>query len=148
MKDPGLTIELTSDRDELARLGPIAETFAAKYKLPEDVACALHLSLEELVANTICHGCGNDNTHSIRIHMDCVGSEVTVTLEDDGKPFNPLLKADPRIDIPIDARPIGGLGIYFVRQLMDDMNYSHVNGKNRLVMKKRWVGKTSVQRAV
>lgn len=129
--------ELSYDRHELARLGPLAHEFAGRHHLPEPVSSAVHLALEEVVTNAICHG---DDGHRgiVRIDLECSGSEVTIVVEDEGKPFDPLRRPDPRVDLPIEDRPIGGLGIYFVRQLMDDVAYVRVDGKNRLVMKKRW----------
>jgi serine/threonine-protein kinase RsbW len=59
-----------------------------------------------------------------------------VQIKDDGKPFNPLIAPDPDIKVPIEERKIGGLGIYLVRRLMDELDYTQDSGENVLVMKK------------
>jgi anti-sigma regulatory factor (Ser/Thr protein kinase) len=62
---------------------------------------------------------------------------VTVTVEDDGVPFNPLEATEPDLDRPLEERSIGGLGIHLVKNLMDDVEYRREAGRNYLVMRKR-----------
>ena len=61
---------------------------------------------------------------------------VHVTFIDSGRPFNPLDKPDPDITLSADEREIGGLGIYMVKNTMDDVIYEFSDGKNHLTMVK------------
>ena len=61
---------------------------------------------------------------------------MTLTFIDNGKPYDPLKKADPDITLPANERPIGGLGIFMVKKTMDDVNYEYADGKNILRLKK------------
>ena len=63
------------------------------------------------------------------------GAEVEV--EDDGLCFNPLDAPEPDLTGPIEDRPIGGLGIYLVKNIMDELDYRRREGRNCLFMKKR-----------
>jgi serine/threonine-protein kinase RsbW len=62
---------------------------------------------------------------------------VVVTVEDDAREFNPLLHPEVDTTAPLDARAIGGLGVALLRQLMDDVSYARMDGKNILVLKKQ-----------
>jgi anti-sigma regulatory factor (Ser/Thr protein kinase) len=132
-----ISIELTNDFNELNRLNNILEEYCDLNELPSNILFAMNLSLEEVITNVISYGYEDDKEHqiNIRIRLDCGGIEIEV--EDDGKPFNPLEKEDPDIDASIEERPIGGLGIYLVRNYMDDLVYKRSGGKNLLFMKKR-----------
>ena len=60
-----------------------------------------------------------------------------LTVTDDGHPFNPLEAPEPKTDLPIEDRPIGGLGIHLLRELSDGMTYERRNGRNQVTIVKR-----------
>ena len=62
---------------------------------------------------------------------------VKITFADSGIPFDPLNAPPPDVNLPAEERPIGGLGIFLVRELMDDVSYRYENGKNTLAFEKR-----------
>ena len=64
---------------------------------------------------------------------------MQIQIEDDGKEFNPLSYAEPDTDLSLDDRKIGGLGIHFVRKIMDDITYIRSDNKNILTLKKNIV---------
>lgn len=66
----------------------------------------------------------------------CAGSEAVIEFEDTGKPYNPLEKNDPNIDADAEERELGGCGIFMVKNLMDVVEYRHVENKNILLIKK------------
>ena len=61
---------------------------------------------------------------------------ITLTFTDDGKPYDPLSTEEPDITASIDDRPIGGLGVFIVRNTMDQLSYENKNGQNILTLKK------------
>ncbi len=65
-------------------------------------------------------------------------SELTAEVEDDGRAFDPLARAAPDIEQPIEEREVGGLGIFLVKKLMTEVAYRRDGGKNILTMTKRW----------
>ena len=64
-------------------------------------------------------------------------SSIVITFIDHGKPYNPLLKEDPDISLPAEERETGGLGIFLVKKLMDDMAYDYREGQNILQIRKK-----------
>ncbi len=94
------------------------------------------LALEELVTNCIKYGYDDTAAHVIQIHLQLAGGEMIMTVEDDGHPFNPLEQAEPDTNLPIEERPIGGLGIHMLRKMSDRMEYVRENGKNRVTLHK------------
>ena len=62
---------------------------------------------------------------------------LEISFKDAGVRFNPLEKEDPDITLAIEDRPIGGLGIFLCKQMMDDIRYTYENGENRLTMYKK-----------
>jgi anti-sigma regulatory factor (Ser/Thr protein kinase) len=63
--------------------------------------------------------------------------EVHVDVEDEGKPFDPLQVPPPDLHSPLQERQVGGLGIHFIKQLVDEVTYARVDGRNRLHLTKR-----------
>ena len=61
---------------------------------------------------------------------------VIITFTDSGMPYDPVAREDPDINVPAEDREVGGLGVFMVKQMMDDMEYSYQNGKNILTVQK------------
>ena len=96
----------------------------------------INICLDELFTNTVSYGFEDDLKHFIRFIISLHKNVLTILIEDEGVPFNPLMKKEPEIPADLlDAR-IGGLGIHIVKKLMDDISYERIDGKNRLTMKK------------
>jgi serine/threonine-protein kinase RsbW len=92
----------------------------------------LELALEEILVNILNHAnTKNDNNVEIAASVDDDNSFVLQVI-DDGMPFDPLAEPDPDLNVDIVDRPIGGLGIFLVKQLMDDVRYRRENEQNIL----------------
>jgi anti-sigma regulatory factor (Ser/Thr protein kinase) len=72
----------------------------------------------------------------IVIEAEDRGDSVQFVIIDGGTPFDPTAKADADTTLSVEERPIGGLGIFLVRQLMDTVSYEYKGGKNRLTLVK------------
>ena len=102
--------------------------------------CAFHLGfslvLEELGINILTHGGkGKERRPEIEIVLTSEDHALTIEVLDDGHPFDPLQDSPkPDLTATIEGRPIGGLGIHLVRNLMDDLHYQRDAGKNRLTL--------------
>jgi serine/threonine-protein kinase RsbW len=66
--------------------------------------------------------------------------DVTLTLEDDGAPFDPLSLAAPDVTASLEGRRVGGLGVFLVRQVMDTVSYQRRGTMNQLRMTKSLIG--------
>jgi anti-sigma regulatory factor (Ser/Thr protein kinase) len=136
-RPPNLTMMLVNQASEIERACTAAEDFASGNGLSSEVGYALALTLDEVVANVIRHGFEDPDEHIIRVRLWLDDDLLSVQVADDGKAFNPLLAPEPDLDLPIDQRPVGGLGIHIMRTMMDDLEYKRVNGQNLLTLRKR-----------
>ena len=114
-------ITIINQVEQLEELAGILETVSEEWDIPMKVSLNLNLVLEELITNIIFYGYDDKNEHRIFIRLYKKDNEIEIQIEDDGKEFNPLLVAEPDIDESIENRKIGGLGIHFVRKIMDGM---------------------------
>ena len=131
------SLVLRNDLSELERLSQAVAAWCQKNAVIADVEYQLNLALDEIVSNVIHHGWKDDGEHQLHVRVSRAESELTVEVEDDAPPFNPLEVPAPDITKPLEERPIGGLGIHLVRQIMDGLEYRRQDGKNLLVMKKK-----------
>ncbi len=131
-----LELEIKNDLQELARMGAEIESFGEKNSLQNEAVFDINLVLDELVTNIISYGYEDENVHIIKIVLEKKPDKVSITLSDDAKAFNPLGKDNPDTSIPLEEKPIGGLGIYFVKQKMKNLVYSRKSGRNILKMDK------------
>jgi len=95
-----------------------------------DSRAAHHVALvvEEIVTNLGTHGNCRDKPAKIRLMVE--PAQVTGEIIDTGPPFDLRLAPDPAIEVPLEERPIGGLGLYLIRKLTSTLEYSHQNGQN------------------
>lgn len=75
-------------------------------------------------------------TATIRTRISEEPRAMTLTFLDRGIPYDPLAREDPDIALPADERPIGGLGVYMVKKIMDEAFYAYRDGQNILTLKK------------
>lgn len=94
------------------------------------------LAIEEIATNCIKYGYDDAKEHIIEVKLLLSAKTLVVTVEDDGHAFNPLEVPTPDTSLPAEDRPIGGLGLYLLRQLSDRMEYTREQGKNRLTLQK------------
>lgn len=130
-------VQLKNDLAEFDRLMPWLQEWGAAQQFPGSVQYALQLSLEEVVTNVIKYGFPDAAPHVIDLRFDLENDQLTVEVEDDGRAFNPLEKSDPNLDLELEERPIGGLGIFLVKQMMDSVEYRRIKDHNLLVLRKK-----------
>ena len=137
-----VVVRLTS-RADLSCVFDQLRRFCGKHSITKEVERDLHLALDEIVTNVLEHGRAATRRRKaavqISVEMAVVGrgAAVQITVTDNAAKFNPLARADPRVDAPVAERQIGGLGILFVKRLMTRVRYTRRNGLNRLVMTRR-----------
>ena len=89
----------------------------------EDLAGDLVLSVNEAVTNVLLHGY-SDQPGLIELSVEANGSDLTIRLSDGGPLFDPTTAPTPDLRLPLDQRPLGGLGVHMMRQLTDELAYS------------------------
>lgn len=127
-------------RNHLGELPKMAETVSAWCKENEVPAAAefhVNLALEEIVSNVIRYGWKDGSEHGIHVRLWRMKDEIRIEVEDDALRFNPLEAPAVDVNLPLEERPVGGLGIHLVRQVMDSLEYRRLEGKNFFVMHKK-----------
>jgi phosphoserine phosphatase RsbU/P len=128
---------ITNDTVELERLAEVVETFVEKLGLSEKLAFNLNVCLDELITNIISYGYDDDDAHEIEVEFLYDGREFVTRIRDDAKEYNPFTEAPaPDLDLDVDDRPIGGLGVFLVKEFMDGTEYEHDGGKNTTTLRK------------
>lgn len=130
------TLHITNELGQLALLDGFLGEAATAYQLSGRLLMDLKLALEEAVTNIILYAYPGETGKDISITLSHENSHITVTVADTGVAFNPLVKQEPDLSLPLEERPIGGLGIYLVKQLMTDVQYLRSDNKNILTMTK------------
>ena len=130
-------LSLRNDIDDIPKLHEFIQGISVEANLDHPVAMSINLALEEAVSNVMLYAypAGRDGRVDVgaQILEDC----LTFTVSDSGKPFDPTAAADPDLDQDLTERPIGGLGIYLVKRIMDRVTYTRTDGKNILTMYKK-----------
>ena len=104
----------------------------------EELRFKIELSVEEAVDNVVQYAYeGGIGWLEAGTNLDDKSLILTIELRDAGVPFNPLDKTDPDVTLPANERPVGGLGIFLCKKMMDSIEYRYENENNVLIMKKK-----------
>jgi len=104
----------------------------------EKAIYSLQLAADEAASNIIEHAYEGVTDASLDISCDMQGDTIVITMHDTGKSFDPSKVKKPNIKADLSDRQIGGLGVYLMRKLMDDVSYeSNLTTGNLLTMTKR-----------
>ena len=101
--------------------------------LPEELQFKIRQSVEEIEENIL----GYSGTTWIEVEVKEEDGILSISFKDGGVKFDPLAKPDPDISAALEDRPIGGLGIFICKQIMDTLNYRFENNSNLFIMSKR-----------
>ena len=121
---------------ELSTLAEQIDDLAAQWDLAQAMAMNINLVVEEAVSNIIFYAYNNNNKHKIKISISLENKLLTIKITDDGIPFNPLEQQQPDINLPAEERPVGGLGIFLISHMMDELNYIRKGNQNILTLYK------------
>jgi len=131
-----LTLLLRNSFDELPRLAESATAFLEDHEASPEVVFAINLALEELITNIVKYGYDDEGEHEIFVRLARREGAVELEIRDDGHVFNPFDQPEPDTSLPAEEREIGGLGIHFVRQMLDSHHYERCEGHNVVVLTK------------
>jgi anti-sigma regulatory factor (Ser/Thr protein kinase) len=137
---PGqLHLTLPAMQDSLVELAEAVEGLAEVEGWPSEAKFHVDLVLEELAQNIISYGYPNGRSGQFVVSIQRLGDELNIVIEDDGIPFDPFSLAEPNLELSLDERAIGGLGVHFTRTLMDTYRYQRLDGRNRVELTKSLV---------
>jgi anti-anti-sigma factor len=131
------TLNISSRPENLSRLAEFIAEVAANIGLTDKEAYYIQMAVDEAVTNIIEHAYSGGEG-PIEVIAERRGDDLIVTLRDQGNPFDPANIPEPALDAPLEEREPGGLGLYFMRKLMDDVTFRfNVDGWNELTMVRR-----------
>ena len=136
---PALHCRMAPDLDQLSRLTEEVEEFAsAADPLQAQRVC---LAIDELLTNVIQYGIEPGNPAAIQLKVTLREDRILIRIEHDGVPFNPFVEAaTPNIHLPLEERPIGGLGVFLVKSLMTSTLYERIGNRNRITLTRSFQG--------
>jgi len=106
-----------------------------KYNCPENEKVKINIAIDELGANISRYAYGEDGG-KVTVKVDVDEKHIEMIFIDNGIQYNPLEREEPDVTLSVEERPIGGLGIFLINKLMDDVKYEYKDGNNILTIKK------------
>lgn len=128
---------IAGDPDGMAEIARVVDNLAAAHGLPLAAVADMQVALDEVLTNIASYAHPDGATHDIHVRLTVSPESLEAEVEDDGRPFDPLTIPSPDLQASLKERKVGGLGIHFVRRLMSEVRYARVDGRNRLVLRKR-----------
>ena len=128
---------LKNEIEEISKLEGFMETIGEATGIDLSLVVSLNLALEEAVTNVISYAYPEGQEGTVDIDVRATKEQLEFVISDRGIPFDPTTKEDADITLGVEERPIGGLGIFLVRQLMDTILYEYKDKKNILTLRKQ-----------
>ena len=131
-----LTLELEAEIESLATADKAVSDFAESMSWSDEATFKVKLVVEEILMNVISYG--GDSTHKphIMLHLSQCNDLVSMEISDDGIAYDPLAAPPPDLESELEDRPIGGLGVHLISELMDSVSYRFKDGRNHLLVTK------------
>jgi anti-sigma regulatory factor (Ser/Thr protein kinase) len=134
---PVIQLFMVGRLEQVSHVVERVESFGAAHGLSSRVLHDLQVTLDEVLSNIVKHAYSDARDHRIRVRVWIVpSSQVVAEVTDDGRPFDPLATPRPPRKSARERALTGGLGIYFLRSLVDELHYERAGRTNRLVMRK------------
>ena len=133
-----IDITIVNQGGQLARVAGLLDRLGVEHHLAPEVLADMQVALDEVLTNIISYAYNDKAQHEIRIRFQVSGDMLEAVIEDDGASFDPLAIPAPGVSAPLRERRVGGVGIHFVRSLMDHVAYVRAGERNRLVLRKRF----------
>jgi phosphoserine phosphatase RsbU/P len=130
------SIKIDNKIDEISRLSQFTEQVCSELRLDPELTMKIVLALEEAVSNVILYAYPKEENAAIDISFRILNGNLIISITDQGKEFDPTKGGEVDISLSADERPIGGLGIFLIKQIMNEVEYKRIAGSNVLTMKK------------
>ena len=134
------SLMLTNKVSEISKLNAFVTSAMTKLALESSLVSKIKLAVEEAVTNCIEYAYPAGTIGDVNVDIEADDSKIRFIITDTGFDFDPTKVSKVDTTLSVDERPIGGLGIFLVRNLMDSINYERSNGRNILRIEKRYFG--------
>lgn len=125
-----LELEIINDLKEVSIVIDEFEAFCLAQNIENSAVQKVNVVLDEIINNIVNYGYPKEEERLILIKIAIEHSSMVLTITDDGKAFNPFDIDKPDLSLSLEDRPVGGVGLYIVKNLMDSYSYERVNSKN------------------
>lgn len=129
-----------ADTAVLSQIGEMVSNAGKNAGFNSEEIGAIQLAVDEACTNTICHGLKHDASKKFKININWSNGQIEIVIQETGEPFDLKQVKPPDITSRLEERSIGGLGLFFIKKLMDEVDY--LVGKEgiktfRMIKKKR-----------
>lgn len=132
-----MDVSLYNDPSQIPLAHHALDELAACHDLPARSVALVHVAIEEHLTNIVSYGYNAGQKGTITLRFTLQAATLSIEIEDDARPFNPLKAPEVDTSLPIETKPIGGLGVHIMRKSMDALDYRRVDGRNILMLRKR-----------
>lgn len=132
------SIVLSNDTQEVPRLATFVEEVCEAVGIKQALTMQLNLAIEEAVVNVMSYAYPTDTYGNVTVKVVADDEQIHFTIIDSGTPFDPTATAEVDTTLSAQERPIGGLGIFLVRQIMDSISYERIGNLNVLTLSKTY----------
>ena len=122
---------------DVHKIAGLIDDLVGETGIEASLATNLNLALEEAVVNVMNYAYPKGTTGSVQLEAMLAADTLNFVITDSGTPFDPTSVEDADVTLGVEDRPVGGLGIFLVRQIMDTVNYERVDGHNILTLSKK-----------
>ena len=112
----------------------IKEHCEGKPSITQEILYDIQLAVDEASTNIITHGYADLDPGSIILDLEIATDQLTVTLTDFGHSFEPSSVPPPDVESPLEERELGGYGLFFIQQSVDEMEYQATEDGNKMIL--------------
>ena len=134
-----MKLTLPNDIEQIPKLSEFIDSICETFCIDMETTMSLNLALEEAVVNVMSYAYPEGTKGDVDIEVVKGPQYLDFIISDSGKPFNPTTKEDPDTNLSVEERPIGGLGIHIIRQIMDSVHYERKENRNYLTLRKKFI---------
>jgi serine/threonine-protein kinase RsbW/sigma-B regulation protein RsbU (phosphoserine phosphatase) len=131
------TYSIASRRADVAAFSDVFESYCMQHGIETAVMRAFQVAFDEWLTNVVDYAHAGRPEYPIEVALSAHPQALVAEIRDSGEPFDPLLEStEPSLELEVEDRPIGGLGVHLIRTLMDDVSYRREAGRNHLRLSK------------
>ena len=133
----GMHLSIANYIEEMSKVGPFVAEVCDRYGISKDVAFQIDVAMDEAVANVVMYSYPEGVKGPVRLSASRMDGAVKFVLENEGVEFDPTAHGEVDTTLSAEDRPIGGLGIFLIKKIMDEVTYAREDGTNVLTMIKK-----------
>lgn len=131
-------ITLPAVNENIGKVTDFVDSELETHGFPAKEKMQLAIAIDEIFSNIARYAYRPEEGEvTVKVEIEKEPLSATITFTDGGVPYNPLSSADPDTSLSAEERQIGGLGIFMVKRIMDDVEYHYENNKNILTIRKK-----------